>query len=789
MDRQRYRSGDDEAMRGFLSHMAEASLAIGESLDFNELLQGVLDSARLLVGANDGTMVLVDAEGAVQDFVASGLAPEDAERVWSVPQGREVYEFIAGTTGPLRISNYTKYIHAKGFTDWALPHRTDGPTFMAVPMFFREVCVGHIFMGDKDGGEEFTKVDEEIMVIFASQAALVIANARLHRDEQRARAALEMLIEASPVGIAVVDAEAGAPVFYNQEGMLIAGGLWGGDRPPGGLLESATYIQPGGQECSFEELPLLETLRAGETVRAERVAVRNPDGEAINVLVNATPLRWKHGELESFVAIFQDMTPLEEQERLRAEFLGMVSRELRAPLAAIKGSVTTLTDSADELGPAEMAQFFAIIHDHSDQMSALITDLLDVARIESGSLSVDPEPLDVYRLVDEARTMFLREVAGKVLEVELDEGLPLVMADRRRIVHVLGNLFSHATQYPLGGSQILVTAVREDVHVAISVAGVSRGASSELPPDPFSLRSGESSIDRSGLALAICKGIVEAHGGRIRAESSDSNLGARFTFTLLAAEAAAPAADSPQSQLATGRRVRVLVVDGDPQALGYVQTILTTNGYATITTSDPADLPRLIAWEKPHLVLLNLMLPGIDGIELMHTIRKTADIPVIFLSVYGQDEAVARALDMGAADYVAKPFSPTELTARVRAALRKQSDPFADEPAEPYDTAGLRIDYVQRRAAVDGEPVDLTATEYAVLYELAAHAPRVMTHAMLLQRAWGPERVGQPWLVRDIVKRLRHKLGESADNPTYIFTEPRVGYWMATEEASEAKKG
>ncbi len=137
-----------------------------------------------------------------------------------------------------------------------------------------------------------------------------------------------------------------------------------------------------------------------------------------------------------------------------------------------------------------------------------------------------------------------------------------------------------------------------------------------------------------------------------------------------------------------------------------------------------------------HLALLDLVLPGSDGIELMNDIRETVDVPVIFLSVYGQDEIVARALDMGAADYLAKPFSPTELASRIRATLRKRLDPFQGEPSSPYAVGGLGIDYALRQVTVEGEPVDMTATEYAVLYELSVHAPRTLIHAVQLQRDW-----------------------------------------------------
>ena len=112
---------------------------------------------------------------------------------------------------------------------------------------------------------------------------------------------------------------------------------------------------------------------------------------------------------------------------------------------------------------------------------------------------------------------------------------------------------------------------------------------------------------------------------------------------------------------------------------------------------------------------------------------------VVFLSVYGQDEVIARAFDMGATDYVVKPFSPTELSARIRAALRKRMGPDPSQPSASYAAAGLGIDYPVREVTVAGEPVDLTATEYAVLYELTVNAPRVVTHSVLLQRVWGPK--------------------------------------------------
>ena len=391
--------------------------------------------------------------------------------------------------------------------------------------------------------------------------------------------------------------------------------------------------------------------------------------------------------------------------------------------------------------------------------------------------------LDLRPLLDEAASRIAGDAAAHPLRVEPAEDLPLVMADRRRVLQVLGNLLANAVRHSPDPTPIVVSAARDGGQVAVSVADQGRGIPAAQLPKLFRKFSPDAAGDGSGLGLAICKGIVEAHGGRIRAESEGPGLGARFTFTLPAAETAAPA--SAASAPASRRRVRVLAVDDNPQDLRYVRDVLNRAGYAPIATADPEEAPRLMADERPQLVLLDLILPGKDGIELMHELRKIADVPIIFLSVYGQDETIARAFDMGAVDYVVKPFSPTELAARIRAALRRQLEPEQAEPSAPYAAGGLSIDYARRRVALAGEPVELTATEYAVLYVLAVHAPRVLTHATLLQRVWGPERIGEAWLVRNVVKRLRSKLGDDAAQPTYIFTEPRVGYRLAQPEPPE----
>ena len=794
MDQSKERDQEVAELRERLSRLTEASLRINESLDFDTVLQGTLDSARSLTGARYGVMTLINDAEQAEDFLASGMTVEEAGLLWEMPGGRRYFEHLRAIREPLRGPDLIGHVRSLGLSEMHLPLEV-GPvvSFLASPIFHRGERVGIIHVAEKEPGGEFTGEDEETLVMFASQAAMVIANARRYRDEQRARADLETLVNTSPVGVVVFDAKTGVPVSFNREVRRIVDGLREGNQPPEHLLDVMTFQRGDGREFSLRELSVTELLSACETVRVEEITLRVPDGRSVTALLNATPIRSEDGEVESVIVTLQDLTPLEELERLRAEFLGMVSHELRVPLATIKGSADTLLEASEELDPAEARQFHRIISDQSDQMRNLIGDLLDVARIETGTLSVDPGPADVAAMVYEARSRSLSDGRDN-LHVDLAPNLPTIMADRRRVVQVLSNLLSNAARHSPEGSLIRVSAVRHGVHVAISVADKGRGLSADLLPHLFRkftrIDGGDrgNGIGGSGLGLAICKGIVEAHGGRIWAESDGPGMGARFTFTIPAVDRDGSGGAQPSARSArTGQRdrdqVRILAVDDDPQALRYVRDAVTKAGYVPIVTGDPEDVPRLMEEESPHLVLLDLLLPGSDGIEVMNDILNVADVPVIFLSVYGQDEVVARAFDLGAADYLVKPFSPTELAARIRAALRRRAAPHPTEPAETYSVGDLSIDYGQRRVTMAARPVELTPTEYAVLYELSAHAGRVVPHTDLLQRVWGPARTSQPGLVRTVVRRLRRKLGDDADNPAYIFSEPRVGYRMAKSEA------
>ena len=766
------------ALRARISALSAASLRISASLDLEMVLNEVVESARALTGARYGAIATIDEAGAPQDFVTSAFTADEHRHIVEWPDGPRLFEFFRDLPGPLRIPDVPAYVRALGFSpDDRLPSKT----FQGTPMRHLGVHVGNFYLVEKAGGEAFTDEDEEILVLFAAQAATAIANARTYRAERRARADLEALIETSPVGVVVFEARTGALVSLNREAARIVQDLCGPGQSAEQLLGVITCRRADGREIALDRLPLARALDRAETVRAEEVVLSVPDGRSVTTLINATPIRDPDGPDDAFASVvvtLQDLAPLQEIERMRAEFLGMVSHELRAPLTSIKGSAATALRAARLVGPAEVAQFFRIIDEQADRMDSLIGDLLDAGRIDTGTLSVAPEPSDVAALVDQARGTFISGGGRHTVRIDLPPDLPRVMADRQRLVQVLNNLLANAARHSPESAPIRIAAEREGLYVAVSVADEGRG----IAPDQLGqlFRKYTTAGDRkgglgSGLGLAICKGLVEAQGGRIRAESGGVGFGARFTFTIPVAEAASdsPAPTRPGPPGHAPDAVPILVVDDDPETLRHLRDTLAEAGYAPLVTGDPGELARIIRAEKPQLVLLDLMLPGTDGVELMQTVPELSDLPVIFISGYGRDETIARALEAGAEDYVVKPFSPTELTARIRAALRRRANPV------PFVLGELAIDYDRRRVSVAGRPVTLTPTEYELLRVLAQGAGRVLTHEALLRQVWARRGTANPKIVRAYVKRLRHRLGDDAAHPAWIVNERGVGYRMA----------
>jgi two-component system, OmpR family, KDP operon response regulator KdpE len=225
----------------------------------------------------------------------------------------------------------------------------------------------------------------------------------------------------------------------------------------------------------------------------------------------------------------------------------------------------------------------------------------------------------------------------------------------------------------------------------------------------------------------------------------------------------------------------VLVVEDEPQVLRFLRTTLPANGYRMLEATTGEEGIREASTRAPDVILLDLGLPDIDGVEVTRRLRSWTGTPIIVISARGREQDKVEALDAGADDYLTKPFGAGELLARIRVALRNAARVAATPPEPVFTLADLQVDLVQRRVRVGGRDVRLTRTEYNLLAVLVRHAGRVVTQRQLLKDVWGPGSVDQGHYVRVYMAQLRHKLEEDPTRPRYIVTEIGVGYRLMAE--------
>ncbi|MGC9220597.1 MAG: response regulator transcription factor [Solirubrobacteraceae bacterium] len=232
--------------------------------------------------------------------------------------------------------------------------------------------------------------------------------------------------------------------------------------------------------------------------------------------------------------------------------------------------------------------------------------------------------------------------------------------------------------------------------------------------------------------------------------------------------------------MAEPRLTRALLVEDDPNIVDLIRSNLAVRGFDTVVSMDASHALRLLETEEPDIVLLDLTLPDADGMDLCRDIRERSNVAVIVVSARGGERDKITALNMGADDYMTKPFSVDELLARITATLRRTRSVTESEPSHLVIAAGeIVIDLANQQVTRSGEPVHLTPTEFALLRELVLNRGKLLTHAHLLRRVWGPAYQTETEYLRVYVRRLRAKLGD--DGAQLIVTAPRAGYRFTAE--------
>lgn len=613
------------------------------------------------------------------------------------------------------------------------------------------------------------------------QAAALADQARTERRR------LQAVFDHSPEGIVFAEAPRGRIVLANRAAVALIGPEWSGMIPDQHPLIGRVYW-PGGAPCAIDDLPLVRSLKHGEERGGVELIVEQPDGQRVPVLVTSVPLHAEDGTLQGAVAVFQDLRQLHEVERLKSDFVALVSHELRTPLTAIQGCVQTLLTDGDS-SPARTREFLQIIAEQSERLQELIDNLLNLSQLEAGVLRLRRELVQPQQLIRGVLRQLRERLGGLRVQMDIAPALPAVSADPRRMEQVLFNLLDNARKFsPPGGAITISAACSGKNEVTICVRDQGPGIPAAERERVFErFYQGEQPATRSvggtGLGLAICKALVEAHDGRIWIDAAPGG-GAAVCFSLPAMPATEPAEMAPGPRVLAHQqsdKTRVLVVDDDPALRRLVEAGLSDAGYEVETVVEPQAALEAALQQAPDIILLDLMLPGMDGFALCEQLREWTDVPIIMLTARAAEKDVVLGLRLGADDYVTKPFHMNELIARIEAVLRRsQTDGNAAGPSL-IEVGDLAIDLAQRRVTVDGAVVNLTPTEYRILAYLARHAGQVLTHEQILQEVWGSEYSGENNYLWVHIAHLRQKIEPQGEQPRYILTERGVGYRLAKQ--------
>lgn len=498
------------------------------------------------------------------------------------------------------------------------------------------------------------------------------------------------------------------------------------------------------------------------------------------------PVEDDTGESLGWGGLVRDLTRADE-----TNVLATVSHELRTPLAAIKGYVTTLLDNFRRWEPAAVEEFLETIDEGADQLSGLVENMLDMSRLETGILRLQRRPLELPDLAAQVVEQVELRTRRCQFVIQFAEDFPQPRADRLRVEQVLRNLLQNAVRYSLKGGVITISGEAAESKVIVRVQDEGVGIPVEEQERVFErfyqaegAPAGHSG--GAGLGLYLCRRIVEAHGGRIWLERPESGVGSCFAFQLPlgptpAAEAAAStlAAAAQPAGMRPADAVRVVVVEDDRRLVRFIKANLESSGYEVFTALDGEVAIEVVERESPHLILLDLMLPKMDGYAVCARVREFSQAPIVIITARTEEADVVRGLDLGADDYLTKPFGTKELLARVRAVLRRSRFPEEVQAQPTLARGDLAIDFARRQVTVGGREVSLTPTEYKMLYHLAINAGQVLTHEQLLHKVWGTAYETESTYLWVYISRLRKKLEPDPDNPRYILTETGIGYRFA----------
>ena len=748
--------------------VAEACLRISSYLELVDVLDAIASEAQGLTRSAYAAVRLMDQDPGLPELYLRGIGAEEFASLFLVASEE-------GTGQP-------DEVHEEGADPEPSEH-------VSVPLLQARIelegnIVAHIYSGNPQNGSSFTAEDDELLQMLALHSSSSVAYAAMLRNEQLAKTGLEGLLENAPTGIFIIETGSGELRATNSEGTRLTRGAFERGRPVQEFAELLELRQPDGQTVAIDEHPIARAIEAGQPLLPQHYVVLYPDGQSFPVLISSAPTVTSMGEGPSVAIFIQDVSSIRSRGFIPAELLRAVRNVLRRPLATMKGSTVAALATSTEQDSGETRLLLEMVDEQLNSVRRMVNDLVDIAEIESGSFRLMLQPIDLPGVLEEALSAARANGLEIAVEVEIAPSVQPVLADRNRMVQVLSYLFSAIAASSPDVSAIRLVATPAGPVVRISVAPEGGRSTSEslatllARSSLFALRESDLEIGRQDLAMAICAGILSAHGDRIWLEGDDKGSESLIAFSLQVASEAEEGGQQDELNISDPlRSASILIVGLRQQVMLQVRDTLAGVGFNASIAGGSEEAEQIAVVDRPSLVLLDITLPQTEGLGLVRRIREILDCPIIFLSGPGGDKDITRAFEMGAYDYISRPYSPAELIGRVNAAIRNQSSAGAGQ-INTYERGDLVIDYIERRVSVGGQPVRLTATEYKLLCELSLNAGRVLTNSQLLRRVWGAQSSTDTRILRTFIKNLRRKIGDDAQHQVYIFTEPRVGYRM-----------
>lgn len=535
--------------------------------------------------------------------------------------------------------------------------------------------------------------------------------------------------------------------------------------------EEAEVVQQSLQMAvtSVSERPIVEIVLRGDPptyLEVDFFPVWSDDGK---------PIGWG--------GMIQDVTDARERVAWKLELLSILAHDLRSPLATLKGHATALLANYKQWSDDMILEFLEGINRGTDKIIHQVDRSLSLTRVEAGRLGLRPETCDPHEVVMDAYERVVGSLRGVEVDFEFPEDLPEIRVDPARIEEVIINLLENAVRYSPPNHPVRVSAEAEDERIYISVEDKGPGVPKEIQGQIFEKNvQSEESSGASGLGLYISKRIIEAHGGQIWVESplEGEDHGTRFVFTLIALpdQEIVPSSEDIAKTKETHEvspGTRILIVEDEPDFQTLLRSILTEVGYEVEVVPNGPSAIEVVQTAQPDLVVLDWMMPGMDGINVCRNIRRWSTVPILLLTSKSSQDDLIIALDAGADDYVTKPFKSPELLARIRALLRRK-ETWAEEETNRFSADGLLVNFDSQEVWLRGEKLDLTPTEYKLLAYQIHNRGQVLTYDQLLEHLYGLDEDRSRHDLFVHISRLRKKIEPDPENPQFILTRWGVGY-------------